>query len=154
MLCFRSASHQLASFTLDEAFSFMLLPLQQCALTCFALLVLRMPRARSVSSAVPCTSMTKPSALMARSYSRTVSFGIPMLARAAARALAPPTIAAPSIPARTIAAKLPSTTTGPIFTMHAVRHAGGIGVPSHEIVHVPAFALQVVVYEVRPDQVI
>ena len=41
-----------------------------------------------------------------------------------------------------------------IFRMHAVRHAGRVGVPGHQVGHRLTLAEQIVVHEVRPDQVI
>jgi len=48
--------------------------------------------ARAISSAVPCASPEKPVRLYGVSYLITLSFGTPMLYRAAPSALSPPTI--------------------------------------------------------------
>ncbi len=40
-----------------------------------------------------------------------------------------------------------------VFAVHAIGHAGGVGIPGHEIVHRRALAHEVIAHQARPDQV-
>ena len=41
-----------------------------------------------------------------------------------------------------------------VFAVHAVGHAGPVGIPRHQVDHRPALAHQVLLHHLRPDQVV
>src|SRR6266446_6141051 len=84
-----------------------------CSSSCAGLVVLRMSLALATSAAVPWATRRYLFTLMAVSYLRTLSFGIPTLQRAAPKTLTPPTTTALSNAATMAAETGPATRSGP-----------------------------------------